>query len=70
MEVVVRFTRPSNSEAGAIPLQARSNRSLNYNYNYHHSNGQGSYLIEASQQASYRADQGPGHLRQLLKFVN
>jgi len=27
MEVVVRFTRPSNSEAGAIPLQARSNRS-------------------------------------------
>ena len=24
---------------------------VNYNYNYHHSNGQGSYLIEASQQA-------------------
>ena len=27
MEVVVRYTCPSNSEAGAIPLQARSNRS-------------------------------------------
>ena len=43
---------------------------VNYNYNYHHSNGQGSYLIEATRYASYRADQGPGHLRQLLKFVN
>ena len=43
---------------------------MNYNYNYHYSNGQGSYLIEASQHASYRVDQGAGHLRQLLKFVN
>ena len=43
---------------------------VNYNYNYHHSNGHGSFHKEESFHASYRADQGPGHLRQLLKFVN
>jgi len=46
--------------ATANPLTIVLQPPVNYNYNYHYSNGQGSYLIEASQHASYRVDQGPG----------
>jgi hypothetical protein len=64
--------KPSTEKRGKTLIREVLLASVHKNKNYHHSNGRMTFRVEesVSLHANFCADQGLGHRRELLEFVN